>query len=122
MVTSSKSFGARMTPGGTRTESAAVGRSATAVSILTEPWRDVGGDVGLAAGERYAFQLDVVGHAPILRPAPERLPVRRAPQNRIRHRVLRHDQRNPLHSRRHRPPLFPQPWGGSYSQPPTQSY
>ena len=28
---------------------------------------DVGGDVGLPAGERDAFQLDVVGHASILR-------------------------------------------------------
>ena len=65
MVSSSKSFGASVTPGGTRTESAAVGRSAIAVSMETA-LDDVGGRVGLPAGERDAFQLDVVGHTTII--------------------------------------------------------
>ena len=67
MVISSKSLGASVTPAGTRTESAAVGRSAMAVSMLTRALEHVGGGVGLLAGERDAFQLDVVGHATIIR-------------------------------------------------------
>ena len=57
-------------------------------------------------GHATPIQLDVVGHAPILRPTPERLPVRRAAKNRIRHRVLRHDERHPMQRRRDRSPDF----------------
>ena len=55
---------------------------------------DVGGDVGLPAGERDALVLNVVGHDPILRGSVERLTPGRVLEHRVGHRIPRHHGRH----------------------------